>query len=174
MMMKMTHRQCLAVPHAVHSLWFLLLVLTLVLPSSGEGGTMAPEAREVVRRGTVETGLLTGFWQATTLIGDAESANRSAVYFLPQIGMVLTDEFQAGFLTGNLELLVEPLLAHYYQPSSASAFGGSLVLKYNLLSFGRWMPYWDIGAGMIWTDLSDQISEQSTNFNFVLETGPGV
>ena len=36
------------------------------------------------------------------------------------------------------------------------------------------MPYWDIGAGMIWTDLSGQISEQSTNFNFVLETGPGV
>ena len=55
---------------------------------------------------------------------------------------MFTDEFQAGFLTGNLELLVEPLLARYYQPSSASDFGGSLVLKYNLLSFDRWMPYW--------------------------------
>jgi opacity protein-like surface antigen len=48
------------------------------------------------------------------------------------------------------------------------------VVKYNFLDFGRWMPFWDGGAGMLWTDLGPRIPEQSTQFNFVLQTGPGV
>ncbi|MEO7859861.1 MAG: acyloxyacyl hydrolase, partial [Nitrospirales bacterium] len=59
-------------------------------------------------------------------------------------------------------------------PFSASAFGGTLMVKYNFLDFGRWMPFWDAGAGMVWTDLGPRIPEQSTQFNFVLQTGPGV
>ena len=127
-----------------------------------------------MQSGTLEFGFLTGYWQGNNIFKNAPSANRSAVYFLPQIGMVLTDELKAGWLSGNVELLVEPLAAYYYQPFGASAFGGSLVFKYNFLSFGRWMPFWDAGAGMLWTDLAPRIPEQSTQFNFVLETGPGV
>lgn len=88
--------------------------------------------------------------------------------------MVVTDPIGAGFLTGNVELLVEPLFARFTQPFAAEAAGGSLVMKYNLLSFGRWMPFWDFGAGMLWTNLAPRIQEQSTPFNFVLESGPGV
>ncbi|WP_447603839.1 hypothetical protein [Nitrospira sp. Nam80] len=33
------------------------------------------------------------------------------------------------------------------------------------------MPFWDAGAGMIWTDLAPRIPEQSTPFEFVSETG---
>ena len=93
---------------------------------------------------------------------------------MPRIGMVVTDEVQAGRLTGNLEVLVEPVFAQFTQPFSAQLAGGSLVFKYNLLSFGRWMPFWDAGAGMLWTNLAPRIPEQSTQFNFSLETGPGV
>ncbi len=132
------------------------------------------DARNRVTKGTIEIGLLSGFWQGNNLFENAPSANRSAVYFLPQLGRVLTDELGSGWTAGNLELLIEPLAAHYYQPFSASAFGGSLVVKYNFLDFGRWMPFWDAGAGMLWTDLAPRIPEQSTQFNFVLETGPGV
>ena len=117
---------------------------------------------------------MSGFWQANNAFGNAPSANRSAVYVLPRIGLILTDELNAGFFSGNLELLLEPLLAHYYRPFRASAFGGGLVVKYNLLAFGRWMPFWDVGAGMLWTDLAPRIPEQSTTFNFVLQTGPGL
>jgi len=102
------------------------------------------------------------------------SSNRSALYVLPRIGTVLTPEAGRGFFTGNLELLFEPLYAHYFKPFAASAAGGSLVLKYNFLSFGRWMPYWDVGLGMLWTNLAPRIPEQSTPFNFVLELGPGL
>jgi len=132
------------------------------------------DARLRVTKGTLEYGLLTGFWQGNNAFGNEPSANRSAVYFLPQLGQVLTDEIGSGWGAGNVELLLEPLAAHYYQPFSASAFGGSLVVKYNFLNFGRWMPFWDGGAGMLWTDLAPRIPEQSTQFNFVLQTGPGV
>jgi len=49
-----------------------------------------------------------------------------------------------------------------------------LVFKYNFLGFGRWLPFWDLGLGMLWTNLAPRIPEQSTPFNFVLESGPGV
>ncbi len=132
------------------------------------------DARTRVTKGTLEFGILTGYWQGNNAFGNEPSANRSAVYFLPQLGLVVTDEIGSGWAAGNIEVLVEPLAAHYYQPFSASAFGGSLVVKYNFLDFGRWMPFWDAGAGMLWTDLAPRIPEQSTQFNFVLQTGPGV
>lgn len=132
------------------------------------------DARNLVTKGTHEFGFLSGYWQGNNIFGNEPSANRSAVYFLPQLGQVLTHEIGSGWTTGNIELLIEPLAAHYYQPFSASAFGGSLMVKYNFLDFGRWMPFWDGGAGMLWTDLAPRIREQSTPFNFVLQTGPGV
>jgi len=104
----------------------------------------------------------------------SDSANRSAVYLVPRIGMVVTDQLGDGYLTGNVTLMLEPFYAAYYQPFGASAAGGALVVKYNFLSFGRWMPYWDMGAGILWTDLAPRIAEESTPFNFVLEAGPGL
>ncbi len=132
------------------------------------------DARNRVTKGTHEIGFLAGYLQGNNAFSNESSANRSAVYFLPRLGQVLTDEIGSGWAAGNVELFIEPLAAHYYQPFSASAFGGTLMVKYNFLDFGRWMPFWDAGAGMVWTDLGPRIPEQSTQFNFVLQTGPGV
>ena len=48
------------------------------------------------------------------------------------------------------------------------------MAKYNLLSFGRLLPYWDMGGGMLWTNLAPRIAEQSTPVNLLLEAGPGL
>jgi len=122
----------------------------------------------------MEVGAAAGFWQATTLLGNGRSENRSAAFVLPRLGFVVTDPLGAGWWRGNVEVLAEPLFARFTQPFAAEAAGGSLVLKYNFLSFGRWMPFWDAGAGMIWTNLAPRVQEQSTQLEFVLETGPGV
>lgn len=153
----------------------LLVGVAMVLSLGGEHSwsETLPDARALVQRGTVEVGAAGGYLQGLDIL-TSDSANRNAFYVLPRLGMVVTDEVGSGYLTGNVEVLAEPLYAHYYQPFTASAAGGSLVAKYNLLSFGRWMPYWDVGAGMLWTNLAPRISEQSTPFNFVLESGPGV
>lgn len=132
------------------------------------------DARDRMTKGTIEVGLATGFAQATTALGNASSANRSAVFVMPRVGVVLTDPLGTGRWQGNVEFLVQPVFARFTQPFAAEAAGGSFILKYNFLGFGRWMPFWDAGAGMIWTNLAPRISEQSTQFEFVLETGPGV
>jgi lipid A 3-O-deacylase len=139
-----------------------------------ESDAPSPNAREILKRGTIELGGIVGFWQALDFPFEGSSANRSAVFIKPRIGVVVTDEIPAGLLTGNLEVLVEPFFARFTQPFSAEAAGGTLVFKYNLLSFGRWMPFWDAGAGMLWTNLAPRIAEQSTPLNVIFETGPGV
>lgn len=157
----------------------VLLALSAVLLVSlcwAEADPTSPTARDILKRGTIEVGGVVGFWQAVSFPFQDSSANpnRSALFIKPRIGMVVTDEIQAGLLTGNLEVLVEPIFARFTQPLAAEAAGGTLVFKYNLLSFGRWMPFWDVGAGMLWTNLAPRIRELSTPLNFVIETGPGV
>ena len=155
---------------------FLLLLVSIAFWSFSNVSmsNSSEEARDVVKKGTIEVGLAGGIWQATTIVGDAPSANRNAVFVLPRVGMVLTDTLGSRWWQGNVEVLVEPLFAKFIQPFAAEAAGGSLVLKYNFLSFGRWMPFWDAGAGMAWTNLAPRIPEESTQFQFILETGPGV
>lgn len=132
------------------------------------------EAQKVINAGTIELGIQTGYWQAFTGVGNAASSNRSAVFVLPQIGLVVTDKIDAGYFSGAIEVLAEPVGAHFYEPFSASLAGFSIVGRYNFLAFGRWMPYWDFGMGVSWTDLAPRIPEQSTPFEFLLETGPGL
>lgn len=93
---------------------------------------------------------------------------------MPRAGVVMTDETDAGVLSGNLQVLVEPFYGRFKNGFSADTVGGSLVMKYNLLSFGRWVPFWDVGVGVLWTDLAPRIAEDSSQVNFVLQTGPGV
>jgi len=131
------------------------------------------QARDVVKKGTVEVGALLGYLQGANVL-TSDSANRSALYVMPRIGMVVTDELGKGWLSGNVEVLLEPIYARYVKPFPATAAGGGLVFKYNLMDFGRWMPYWNLGLWAVWTDLAPRISEQSTPFNFVVRSGPGV
>ena len=157
----------------------LLSIVTFVIVTCGVESRVASaqssfEARDVMTKGTVELGGALGYAQGTTVVGNGPSANRSAVFVMPRLGVVLTDPLGTGWWQGNVEFLVQPVFARFTQPFAAELTGGSFLLKYNFLSFGRWVPFWDVGAGMIWTNLAPRIPEQSTQYEFVLETGPGV
>lgn len=151
-----------------------LVIVVLWIESSGAVAQSSFEARNVMTKGTVELGGALGYAQGTTVVGNGPSANRSAVFVMPRLGVVLTDPLGSSWWQGNVEFLVQPVFARFTEPFPAEAAGGSFLLKYNFLSFGRWVPFWDVGAGMIWTNLAPRIPEQSTQFEFVLETGPGV
>jgi hypothetical protein len=156
---------------------FWLSTLVIVVLWVEGGGAVAQssfEARNVMTKGTVELGGALGYAQGTTVVGNGPSANRSAVFVMPRLGVILTDPLGTGWWQGNVEFLVQPVFARFTQPFAAEAAGGSFLLKYNFLSFGRWVPFWDVGAGMIWTNLAPRIPEQSTQFEFIIETGPGV
>ncbi|MEC9005830.1 MAG: acyloxyacyl hydrolase [Nitrospirota bacterium] len=132
------------------------------------------EAQNIIRFGTGELGIQAGYWQAFEGLGNSSNSNRSAVFVVPQIGIVVTDKIDLGLFSGAVEVLGEPVVASFHEPFSATLLGFSIVGRYNFLEFGRWMPYWDFGMGASWTDLAPRISEQSTPFEFLLETGPGL
>ncbi len=151
----------------------LLLFVGAILGTPAQSFA-AVEAKNIINAGTIELGIQTGYWQAFTGLGNASSSNRSALFVLPQIGMVVTDKIELGYFSGAIEVLAEPVGVHFFEPFSASLAGFSIVGRYNFLAFGRWMPYWDFGMGVSWTDLAPRIPEQSTPFEFLLETGPGL
>lgn len=140
-----------------------------------ESETPRLDAHELLKPGTIEVGGAVGYWQAVGAPFHAYSGNRSAVFIMPRLGMVVTDELKAGRLSGNLEVFLEPVFAQFTQPTSAQLAGGSVVLKYNFVSFGRWIPFWEAGAGLSWMNLVyPTIPEESEQVNFLLQTGPGV
>ncbi|MBX3305391.1 MAG: acyloxyacyl hydrolase [Nitrospira sp.] len=151
-----------------------LVIVVLWVEGNGAVGQSSFEARNLMSKGAIELGGALGYAQGTTVVGDGPSANRSAVFVMPRLGVVLTNPLGNSWWQGNIEFLVQPVFARFTEPFAAEAAGGSFLLKYNFLSFGRWVPFWDVGAGMIWTNLAPRIPEQSTQFEFVLETGPGV
>ena len=128
----------------------LTLVIVILWVEGGVAVAQSSfEARNVLTKGTVELGGTLGYAQGTTAVGNGPSANRSAVFVMPRLGVVLTDPLGSSWWQGNVEFLVQPLFARFTQPFAAEAAGGSFLLKYNFLSFGRWVPFWDVGAGMI-------------------------
>jgi len=161
---------------ALHLFGWILFSGIFLNPLASWGDASRPPeyARDILKSGTVELGIGAGIWQAVDIGNHPPSTDRRAVFVLPKIGMIVTDEFRAGLLSGNIELGMEPLFARFTKPFAAEAAGGTGVLTYNLLSFGRWVPFWEVGAGMLWTNLAPRIPEQSTPVNFVVQTGPGV
>src|SRR3989442_4116405 len=88
--------------------WVLLLVGTAMAVASNAQAEDSPQARAIVRAGTIEAGLVTGYLQGNGTFTSL-SSNRSALYVLPRIGMMLTPEVGRGFCTGYLDLLFGPL-----------------------------------------------------------------
>lgn len=153
-----------------------LVVCTILIPLAlwAESAEPPLSASRILTAGTTELGIAGGFWQAVDFVNHPPSTDRSAVFVLPKVGMIVTDRLGAGLLSGNLEVGIEPLYAHFTTPFAAEAAGATAMVTYNLLSFGRWAPFWEAGAGGLWTDLAPRIPEQSSRLNFVLQTGPGI
>lgn len=153
---------------------FLTACAGLIPLCWAESDTHSPDARAILKRGTIETSGIVGYWEEFVFPTEAHSSHRHTVFIMPRLGVVMTDQLGAGMFSGNLEVLAEPFYGRFKNSFSADAAGASLVMKYNLLSFGRWMPFWDVGAGLLWTDLAPRIAEDSSQVNFALQTGPGV
>lgn len=151
----------------------VVLLLGIMLGTPAQSFA-AVEAQNIINAGSIELGIQGGYWQAFTGLGNSTNPNRSAYFVLPQIGYVVTDKIELGYFSGAIEVLAEPVGADFHEPFSATLLGFSIVGRYNFLAFGRWMPYWDFGMGVSWTDLAPRVSEQSTPFEFLLETGPGL
>lgn len=161
-------------PSCLGIIAFLAAWVGLLSSCWAQSDDISRDARSLMKRGTIETGGTVGYWKEFLFPAEAHSANRHAIFIMPRIGVIITDEIGTGALSGNLEVLAEPFYGRFKNGFSAGTVGASLVTKYNLLSFGRWMPFWDVGVGVLWTDLAPRIAEDSSQMNFAIQTGPGV
>jgi hypothetical protein len=137
----------------------------------GEGGSsLRPE--EGFQSGTWHLGLMGGYSVSHKIF-----APRSAdVHFVPlllQIGYTLTDVRGPFPVRGSLEVIFEPTFMITTTPSTTFGEGASLLLRYNFVTGTRWVPFLDLGMGILHWNLNlPTILE--TRFNFTLQTGPGL
>ena len=77
--------------------------------------------------------------------------------------------FQAAPCDG--QAVTEGTFLTQFQPHSGTAAGGSAILRYNLLGFGRFVPFLDGGAGILHLDFD--LRDQADGINFITQAGIG-
>lgn len=142
----------------------LILLVWLIVPSSAYC-----EDNVLLRKGSWNIGVWTGGGSGVT--GTTTDTNLWLTG--ARFGKVLTDQKGRGILRGRLEYAVEAIPAFLvFQDSTVYGFDLTPVLfKWNFTSSARWIPYFETGAGMLFT--TDDVPEKTFPFNFTPQAGFG-
>ena len=89
------------------------------------------------------------------------------------VGRVVTDDFgENSWYRGDIELFAEAIGGEQFKPRAASFGGVTAIFRYNFDTGKRWVPFYDIGAGLTATGIGHP--DLTGTFEFNLQTGPGV
>ncbi len=133
------------------------------------------EAAENFARGSKEFQNVTGAY----FFFDTTQNKRPAIDFAIdtiRLGIMLTDPKGPGILAGNFELLGEVFAGPVVEGPGNVLAGGTLVFRYNFVQpRARIVPYLQIGAGGIYTDIPEDESRGliSLPVEFNLQAGAG-
>jgi len=95
------------------------------------------------------------------------------VALFPRGAVGLTDPLLGDhWFRGNIELGLEGHFLIQTTPHSGSAWGVSLLLRYNFLAKDRFVPFLEVGGGLI--DLDFGLGSRADGFNFALQGSVGV
>jgi lipid A 3-O-deacylase len=115
--------------------------------------------------GTVGTGFGTRNPFHTQLIHDLVLASVN-------LGSVVTDVIASDkWYRGNLELLVELFGGGQFKPNDRYFVGLTPLIRYNLATGSRWVPFVDGGAGVSSTNIDGV--DLTGNFQFNIQVGTG-
>jgi len=89
-----------------------------------------------------------------------------------RFGFDITRAFRKTATSDFVGFLVEPFINPVLSPDSNVEVGCSLLLKYARSLGDRFSPYIEGGTGVIYT--SQDLEQQSTNWNFLLQGGCGL
>jgi Lipid A 3-O-deacylase (PagL) len=90
-----------------------------------------------------------------------------------QFGLMLTDIGGRGIFRGNAEFVCDGFGASIYDGPGNYIAGGTLWLRYNFIPLHcPVVPYAQLGAGFLFTDISHRYDAQ--NFNFNLDAAAGL
>ena len=140
--------------------------------SPGTGGRAPLRPGEGFQSGTWHLGLMGGYSILHKVFQDRIANVRFAPLLL-QIGYTVTDVHGPFPVRGSLELLLEPTFMITTSPSTAFGEGASVLLRYNFVTGTRWVPFFDLGMGILhWNLRLPDFLE--TQFNFTVQGGPGL
>lgn len=150
--------------------WLTAAALVTILALPGAGA--AQDANEVFTKGKVLASFLVGGGAQNHVQSWDEYSDLSFLNFNARLGLLPFDAVGPGWLRGSLEVALEAWMQQFLEPDSASALGIKGGVRYHLLSFGRFVPYLEVAAGIGYTNLN--VIEMNSSHTFVLEGGAGL
>jgi lipid A 3-O-deacylase len=91
-------------------------------------------------------------------------------------GWMLTDVSGDGFLRGNWEFLIEAAASGIVNGPGDVLAGGAILLRYNFVQDGNWVPYFQLGGGGTYSDMHEDRSQRllGSEWSFNLQAGLGL
>lgn len=132
-----------------------------------------------------QDGFQAGTWRLGAMGGYSIPHNLPArdrgapnVHFAPlllQAGYTVTDVHGPTPIRGSLEVIFEPTFLITATPKRVFGEGVSLLARYNFVTGTRWVPFFDLGIGLLHWNLELRDPRVlGTRFNFTLHGGPGL
>ncbi|MDB6121830.1 MAG: putative exported protein [Pedosphaera sp.] len=122
-------------------------------------------------KGTRDAGFVLGAGPGMRVLASHEAHDLGLAFF--HYAWILSDVKGEGrWYRGNWEIRGEAFGGMEFRPRRAYVAGVAPILRYNFATGTRWMPFFDLGAGLSATDIGRP--DLSTTFEFNLQTGAGV
>ena len=124
--------------------------------------------------GKKEFSIIAGYGSIIQIGGRTDDMNDlEYMYVAPRLGIGISDHLgEDTWYCGAFELIAEAPLLFSFEPRTGKAAGGSLLLRYNFLPGGKFIPFVETGGGI--TILDFDVEGQSDGFNFSLQGGLGL
>jgi lipid A 3-O-deacylase len=163
------------------ALLFSALALFFVVSANGGIEPPAPpvirqEANDVFAKGSKEFQNVAGAFYFFDR-GDNDGPSIDLAVDSIRLGKMLSNPHGSGFFAGNYELLGEVFGGSIFQGPGSVELGATLIIRYNFIQpRSRVIPYMQIGAGGIYTDISERDSHGlvSLPVNFNLQGTGGL
>ncbi len=161
-------------------LWCLQLLLGVAVVRAG-----GPAAKATVTSPVDDPMFHRGVWELQAAEGAEFSLQNTSIirpnidYELTilRLGYMVDNPHGSNFLRGNNEFMLEVVGGPMFQGPGSALGGLSIVYRRNFLSPGaRVIPYFDAGAGGVYSDASHDRVQQALGspFEFDLQAGVGV
>lgn len=144
---------------------FLSCALAILIATSTRGGTTQPppaldrqDSSEAFAKGAKEFENVAGVFYFFDR-GDNDGPSVDLAVESLRLGVMLSNPHGSGFFAGNYEFLGEVFGGPIFQGIGNVTSGATLFIRYNFIQpRARVIPYMQIGAGGIYTDISERDS----------------
>ncbi len=133
----------------------------------------ADEPAPVITVGTQEVGLTAGYLLPQRLTKDHTTKQKGPA-LMPSWMMTLTDPVGSGWYRGQVSLGAEMVYIQFQEPILTHGVGFTPKIKYTFVALDQVRPYAEFAGGPFWSDLTNKVPEESSQFNFILTAGFGL